>query len=160
MPKIKAITTVKQALEHKTSTLAKISKQVGAVRTEALIKIYLVRVNELLDLKKPLSEEAINEIAHILTTEYYNLNMTDVVFVLQQAIKGRYGEMFETLNISKVVKWFDIYFNERCNTAEEMSYKEAHQYRSTFGRERSSDALDEQREFSKQYTINKKINTK
>jgi hypothetical protein len=157
LPKIKTITTVKQALEQSTSSLAKIKKNVGAVRTEALIKVYLVRLNDLLDLKKPLSEEAINEIANILTTEYYNLTMTDVVFVLQQAIKGKYGEMFESLNIPKVIKWFETYFNERCNTAEQMSNDERNKHNSLFGRERSSEAVNEQREFSKQYTIDKLI---
>ena len=156
-PKVRTITTVKQALEQSTSSLAVIKRNVGVTRTEALIKVYLVRMNDLLDLKKPLSEDAINEIANILTTEYYNLNMTDVVFVIQQAIKGKYGEMFESLNIPKVIKWFEIYFNERCNTAEQMSYEESHKYKSTFGRERSSDAPDEQKEFSKQYAINKLI---
>jgi hypothetical protein len=157
LPKIKTITTVKQALEQGTSSLAKIKKNVGTGKTEALIKVYLVRLNELLDLKKPLSEDAINEIANILVTEYYTLSMTDIVFVIQQAIKGKYGEMYESLNIPKVIKWFDIYFNERCNTAEQMSNAERNKHNSTFGRERSSDSVNEQREFSKQYTINKLI---
>ncbi|GEM55261.1 hypothetical protein B0A58_07340 [Flavobacterium branchiophilum NBRC 15030 = ATCC 35035] len=160
IPKVKAIKTVKQALEQRTSSLAKIKKNVGTVRTEALIKVYLVRLNDLLDLKKPLSEEAINEIANILTTDYYSLTMTDIVFVLQQAVKGKYGEMFESLNIPKVIKWFEIYFNERCNTAEQMSQDEKNKHNSLFGRERSSEAVNEQREFSKQYTINKLINRK
>ena len=159
-PKVREIKTIKQVLEQKPSSLAKIKKSVGTVRTEALIKVYLVKLNDLLDLKKPLSEEAINEIANILTTEYYNLSMTDVVFVLQQAIKGKYGEMFESLNIPKVIKWFETYFNERCNTAEQMSNDERNKHNSLFGRERSSEAVNEQREFSKQYTINKLINKK
>ena len=157
LPKVKAITTVKQVLEQKTSSLAKIKKEVGIVRTEALIKVYLIRLNELLDLKKPLSEDAINEIASILTTDYYNLSMTDVVFVTNQAIKGKFGEMFESLNIPKVLKWFETYFNDRCNTAEQMSNDERNKHNSLFGRERSSDKVNEQREFSKQYTINKII---
>ncbi|HFG0564507.1 hypothetical protein LIS90_11395 [Flavobacterium psychrophilum] len=157
LPKVKALTTIKQVLEQKTSSLAKIKKEVGIVRTEALIKVYLIRLNELLELKKPLSEDAINEIASILTTDYYNLSMTDVVFVTNQAIKGKYGEMFESLNIPKVLKWFETYFNDRCNTAEQMSNDERNKHNSLFGRERSSDKVNEQREFSKQYTINKII---
>ncbi|WP_134386730.1 hypothetical protein [Flavobacterium psychrophilum] len=157
LPKVKALTTIKQVLEQKTSSLAKIKKEVGIVRTEALIKVYLIRLNELLELKKPLSEDAINEIASILTTDYYNLSITDVVFVTNQAIKGKYGEMFESLNIPKVLKWFETYFNDRCNTAEQMSNDERNKHNSLFGRERSSDKVNEQREFSKQYTINKII---
>jgi hypothetical protein len=155
LPKIKAITTVKQALEQRTSSLAKIKRNVGTVRTEALIKVYLVRINELLDLKKPLSENAINEIALILVTDYYMLSMTDIVFVLQQALKGKYGELFESLSIPKVIKWFETYFNERCNEAEIMSHKESSKNNSLFGRERSCEQSNEQRAFSKQYAIEK-----
>jgi hypothetical protein len=61
------------------------------------------------------------------------------------------------LNIPKVLKWFEIYFNDRCNTAEQMSNDERNKHNSLFGRERSSDKVNEQREFSKQYTINKII---
>jgi Rad3-related DNA helicase len=157
IPKIKKITTVKQALEQKTSSLAKIKNNVGVVRTEGLIKVYLVRLNELLDLKKPLSEASINEIASILITDYYTLSMTDIVFVLQQAMKGKYGEMFESLTIPKVIKWFETYFNDRCNTAEEMSICDKSKHNSLFGRERSSGKVNEQREFSKQYTISKMV---
>lgn len=157
LPKVKALTTIKQVLEYKTSSLAKIKKFVGTVRTEALIKVYLIRLNELLDLKKPLSEDAINEIASILTAEYYNLSMTDIVFVTNQAMKGKYGELYESLTIPKVLKWFETHFEERCNTAEQMSNEERHLHHSHFGRERSSDKVNEQREFSKQYTINKII---
>lgn len=155
LPKIKSITTVKQALEQKTSSLARIKNNVGVVRTEGLIKVYLIRLNDLLDLKKPLSEASINEIASILMTDYYTLSMTDVAFVFQEAIKGKYGEMFESLTIPKVIKWFEIYFNDRCNTAEQMSITERSKHNSLFGRERSSEKVNEQREFSKQYTINK-----
>jgi hypothetical protein len=155
LPKIKAITTVRQALEQRTSSLAKIKRNVGTVRTEALIKVYLVRINELLDFKKPLSEDSINEIAFILVTDYYMLSMTDIVFVLQQALKGKYGELFESLSIPKVIKWFETYFNERCNEAEIMTRKESSKNNSLFGRERSSEQPNEQRAFSKQYAIEK-----
>ncbi len=157
LPKIKTITTIKQAIENRTSSLSKISKLVGSQRTEGLIKVYLIRMNDLLDVKRPLKEEAMNEIANILITDYYNLTMVDVVFVFQEAIKGKYGEFYESLSIPKVIKWFEIYFHKRCDEAEEMSNRERNQHNSLFGRERSSEAVNEQREFSKQYVISQKI---
>lgn len=154
LPTIKNVTTVRQALQTGTSSLAKISRFVGNEKTEALIKIYLVRMNELLDLKKGLSEEAISEIAATLVQDYYALTMVDVAFVLQQALKGKYGEFYDSLNMPKVLKWFEQYFDDRCNQAEQMSNENRqNQFNSLYGRERSSDQLDEQRQFSKQYAI-------
>lgn len=157
MPIAKNVTTITQLLEQKKSSLATIKKNVGTTRTEALIKVYLVRLNDLLDLKKPLSEAAIDDIASTLVIDYYMLSMLDIVFVLEQAKKGKYGDLFESLNIPKVIKWFETYFNERCDTAEKMSDKERSKHNSVFGRERSADIVNEQREFSKQYAINKMI---
>ncbi len=159
VPKIKAIRTVEQLLQQPTSSLTKIKKNIGPTRTEALIKVYLVRLNELLDLKKPLSETAIDEIANILVQDYYYLTMHDVVFVLQRAVKGDYGEMYESLSIPKVLKWFALHFEERCQTAAQMSLKEHSSHNSLFGRERSSDRVNEQKEFSRQYAMNKKRNS-
>lgn len=157
LPKIKGLTTISQVLENKTSSISKIKKSIGVVRTEALLKVYLVRTNELLGVSKPLSEEAIDEIASILLTEYYMLSMTDIAFVLQQAVRGRYGELYESLTIPKVIKWFRTYFDERCQTAEEMSNKERSSYNSLFGRERMSDKPDPQRDFSRQWAISQMI---
>lgn len=154
LPKVKHVTTVRQALQTGTSSLAKIRRFVGSEKTEALIKIYLVRMNELLDLKKGLSEEAISEIATTLVQDYYALTMVDIAFVLQQALKGKYGELYDSLNMPKVLKWFEQYFDDRCNQAEQMSNENRqNKFNSLFGRERSSEQLDEQREFSKQYAI-------
>jgi len=139
LPKIQKIKTVEQALKNGTSSLAKISKNVGEKRSLALIKIYLVRLNELLNLKKSLSETAIDELAQMILTDYYHLNMVDIVFVLNQAIKGKYGEFYENLGVPKVMGWFENYFEERCNEAERQSNQERSQYNSSFGSERSSD---------------------
>lgn len=157
MPVVKSITTITQLLERKTSSLIKIKKQVGTIRTEALIKVYLVRLNDLLDLKKSLSEVAINEIASILVSDYGMLSMIEIVFVINQAIKGKYGELFESLNIPKVIRWFETYFNERCQIASQSSIDDKNNHNSLFGKERSSNRPDEQREFAKQYALNKMI---
>lgn len=157
LPVVRNVTTVRQALSTGTSSLAKIDKNIGSVKTEALVKVYLVRLNELLDLKKNLSEAAIDEIAATVVKEYYMLTMVDVVFVLQQAIQGKYGEMFDSLNTAKVLRWFKDYFNDRCNQAEEMSNEARHAHNSLFGRERSSEQGAEQRAFSKQYAMSKLV---
>jgi hypothetical protein len=144
LPEVRKMTAVAQVLAKGDTCTALLAKQVGTKRIEALVKLYLVRLNELLDLKRPLSEMAIDEIAATLMTgAYRNLSLTDIAFVLQQAARGVYGEMYESLNVTKVMRWFDAYFDERIATAERMSEAERSRHNSMLNRYRSSEQ-DEQ----------------
>lgn len=158
MPVVRNITSVGQALQAGTSSLAKIKKSIGAQRVESLIKVYLINLNELLDLKKPLSEHAMDGIASTLVKQYYALTMEDIGYVLEKAARGEYGEFYESITMPKVLKWFKDYFDQRCDVAEEQSRNEDYRkHPNLFGRERSSSGTSEQREFSKQYAISKRV---
>jgi len=156
LPEVRNMTAVSQVLAKGDTCTALLAKQVGTKRIEALVKLYLVRLNELLDLKRPLSEMAIDEIAATLMTGLYrNLSLTDIAFVLQQAARGVYGEMYESLNVTKVMRWFDAYFEERVAAAERMSEAERSKHNSLMGRDRSSEQAQEDgfSAFKKDYEI-------
>jgi hypothetical protein len=158
MPVVRQITSVSQALKAGTSSLAKIKKNIGTERVEDLIKVYLINLNEMLDLKKPLSENAMDSIAATLVTQYFSLTMVDVAYVLEKAARGEYGELYESITMPKVLKWFREYFDERCNTAEEQSRNADYEkHPNHHFRERSSAGTSEQRQFSKQYAISKRV---
>lgn len=152
LPEVRKMVTPEQVLAHGDTCTAILAKQVGSKRIEALIKLYLVRLNELLDLKRPLSEMAIDEIAATLMTgAYRNLSLTDIAFVLQQAARGVYGEMYESLNVTKVLRWFEAYFEERTAAAERMSEAERSRHNSMLNHYRSSEQDDGFADFKKAY---------
>lgn len=155
LPEVRKMATPEQVLAAKDTCTALLAKQLGPTKVEALIKLYLVRLNELLDLKRPLSEDAIDEIAAALTSGIHrNLSITDIAFVLQQAARGAYGELYESLNVTKVLRWFDAYWDERVAAAERMSERERASHNSMLNRHRSSEETAENagfEAFKKQY---------
>lgn len=155
LPEVRKTITVAQVLAKGDTCTGLLARHIEPRRIEALIKLYLVRLNELLDLKRPLSEIAIDEIAATLMTGMYrNLSITDIAFVLQQAARGVYGEMYESLNVTKVIRWFDAYFQDRIAAAERMSELERSRHNSMLNRHRSSEQTAEDTgfaEFKKSY---------
>ena len=127
------ITLVSQALEANTDSIATIKKELGVTKIEALIKVFLIDLNELLNLKRPLTERAINEIAFEVVSTYYNLTMADVYLLFKRAKTGYYGEFYESINITKVMRWFSDYHSERITFIADKNYNNhlAHKNSST-----------------------------
>lgn len=162
-PTIRKISKAEDAILAGDTCVGLLSKKLDARKVEALIKLYLVRMNELLDLKCPLSEMAIDEIAAtLLVYPYKTLSLTDIALVLQQAIRGVYGEMYESLSVPKVIRWFDAYFEERVAAAERMSERDRSTHNSMLNRFRSSEQADDRgfESFRKSYEIDKMKNRK
>jgi len=114
-------------------------RDVGETKLQALIKLYLIDLNALLNLKRPLSEQMIDAIADEIVSQFGYLNMADVNLIFRRAKTGHYGELYETINMPKVIGWFTDYFNERCDVAAERSIQEAEQHKKDTAR--VSDAL-------------------
>jgi len=72
------IKTVRQALQIAPPSLGALRRQFGEKPMEAYIKLWLVHLNDLIDLKNPLSEERIDYIAIQVVNKYHNLTIADI----------------------------------------------------------------------------------
>lgn len=117
------------AIDSGGSNLFKLRKAHGDVKVAALIKLYMLELNNLLNLKRSLTEEMIDAIADELLASFSMLNMADVHLVFRRAKTGFYGELYENVNMPKVLTWFADYFEERCGAAAQRSIDEAQQYK-------------------------------
>lgn len=138
----KGIATPLQAADSGLPCMAVLVREYGAEKVEALIKLQLVELNELLNLRHPLTERMIDVIAADVVEDFKALNMSDVWLVFRRARSGHYGELYESLNTAKVEGWFREYFEERCADAEEQSIRESNAYKGDA--ERVSDRIREQ----------------
>lgn len=120
MAGVRTVTDVLAVVEQ-FPTLARLTKERGSGKVEALIKLYLVELSELVNLKRPLTEKQIDRIAAEVLDQYSVLTVADVHLIFRNAINGKYGDFFEGLDVPKVLKWFSSYFSERCAAAAEMS---------------------------------------
>lgn len=119
------VRTVAQALATASESLGALSRGFGTEKAEALLKLQLVYLNEMLNLKRPLGEAQIDEIAAEVVSALPHLTMVDVHVIMRRAMSGHYGEFYESLTMPKVLRWFSDYFEERCQVAAERS-RDAH----------------------------------
>lgn len=101
-------------------------REKGKVFTQSLIMGWLVYLNELLNLNKPMSNDQIEMCATAILDEFYALKFSDLTLLFKKIISGEYGEFYESLSIPKVLTFFREYFDSRCEIAiqeSEMSHK-------------------------------------
>jgi hypothetical protein len=116
--------TIQDVFKSDTPSLAKIGKENGHEFLSNFIKLWILYLNETLDLRRPLSESQIEMIAQMIISDYSNLKIVDITFIFKNAISGKYGEFYESLTIPKILSWFSDYFEERCSIAEMISAQE------------------------------------
>ena len=138
----RGIATPLQAARSGNPCMAFLVRDHGAEKVEALVKLQLVELNELLNLRRPLTEHMIDVIASDIVSDFRSLNMADVWLVFRRARSGYYGELYESVNTAKVEGWFREYFEERCADAEEQSIRESNAYKGDA--DRVSDRIREQ----------------
>ncbi|MCQ2202415.1 MAG: hypothetical protein MJZ27_10045 [Bacteroidales bacterium] len=122
--------TISKIMQAKEPSLAAIKRVSSEAKVKALIKLQCVYLNEMLNLKRPLTEAMIDRIADDVMKEYYYLSMADVYLVFDRAIKGYWGEFYELVNVPMVEGWFRKYADERFEIAERRSIEEAESYKS------------------------------
>jgi hypothetical protein len=124
----KGIGSPAQAIEIESVTLAALIRTSTQPQVEALVMDMLIRLNDLLNLKRPLTEAAIEAIADEVVNTHYNLTLADISVIMRRALSGYYGEFYESINMPKVLGWFNQYFDERCEAYEAKHYREKHNY--------------------------------
>jgi len=142
---------VEAAIDHGGDRIVTLTKEYSVEKVEALLKLQLIELNDILDLKRPLSELAIDTIAEELVANYGNMTMADIYLVFRRAKLGHYGELYESINVPKVMRWFEAYFGERCEACAARSIKEASSYRSPS--KRMSDNTDRDRKAYKEASL-------
>jgi len=102
-------------------TLGTFNRELGREFTEGLVMAWLMHLNSILNLKRPMSDEAIEMCAIDVVKEFYMIKISDLTFLFKRIYSGFYGEFYESLSIPKVMTFFREYFDERCEFAENQS---------------------------------------
>lgn len=129
----RGLQTIEQAIDVKADRISALVRAYSPEKVAAIIKLQLIELNELLQLNKPLTEQAIDLIADELITNYAQLTIADVYLVMRRARIGDYGQFYEALNMPKVIGWFREYFDERCEVYAERSQRESQSYKGGSG---------------------------
>ena len=122
---LRQVKTVKQAIMVQTPSIATLRKTYGERQIGAYIKLWIIQLNEFLNVARPLKEVQIDECARLILSEYWGMSIADINIVFRKAKMGGYGELYESLSLNKILGWFKEYYNDRLNTAGQMA-REGH----------------------------------
>ena len=103
-----------------------------------------------------MTEKQIDAIAMEVVSRYCALTIADVHVIFRKAKNGEFGELYESMDMPKVMKWFSDYFNDRCDAYVERSLRESDRFYDKGGnmtQERMRKQFDK---LEKQFNSNKK----
>ena len=113
--------TVADAINSKAPSLASFKRDQSKDFTVNFVMVWLVYLNNILNLNKPMSEEQVRLCAGMIVEEFYMLKISDLTLLFKRIISGSYGEFYERLGIDKILKFFRSYLEERYDEASRMS---------------------------------------
>lgn len=122
--------SIQVCLDSKSPSIGAIKRDKGEDFTEAFIMAWLIRLNEILDLKNSMTEEQIRLCAQEVHADFYSLKIADLTLIFKNIIAGKYGEFYERLNISKVLTIFREYNEERIEFASQQSLRSHNEQKS------------------------------
>jgi hypothetical protein len=84
-----------------------------------------------LNLKMPMNGTQCVDCAEVIidTAKEDNIALEDILLFLQQVTRGKYGEMYGTIDQAKIMSWFDIYRDERFEAAKRIRDQQHEQYK-------------------------------
>ena len=115
------LVSVTDAINSPSHSLGKIQREQSKKFTEGLVLVWLMYLNEILNLNKPMSEEQMKLAAVLICEEFYMLKMSDLTLLFKRIISGQYGEFYERISINKVLTFFRNYLEERFEIAIDQS---------------------------------------
>lgn len=116
-----------------------LGRTLGPSKVAALMKLYLIDLNEVIGLKTPMNEKQIDAAAEEILAKYPYLNMADINLVFRRIKCGEYGNLYDRLPIPQLMQFFSTYNDERCDEAARLSRQEAEMYKEASDRPRVSE---------------------
>lgn len=116
---------MEQAMSEKYPTVASVKKYHDEqLALDAVVEI-IAEAASLVNLGRNLKPNQIDFLAEEILREYYYLTLGDIRLMMKQGVTGKYGELYDRLDVQVVMGWLERYTEERANAAEGKS-QQAH----------------------------------
>ena len=123
------VATLGEAINLPAPSISQIKREQGEPFCEKFIMLWLVYLNEMLNLNKPMTEAQIRLCSSQLLAEYGYLKVTELTLIFKRILSGEYGEFYERLGIDKLLKFFREYDKERFEFIDEQRQREHAEFR-------------------------------
>lgn len=120
-------------------------------QTAGLIVAALAIAFEQMNLVRPMNEDQILDLADAIidsSNEDY-ISLEDLMLFLQGLTRGKYGSLYESMDIPKFMEKFEIYRQERHIAYENIKYEQQVNFKAMGDIERISDNEDREKELTR-----------
>lgn len=114
---LRKVSFVNDSIEAKTPSIGLISRLYGAKRIKAYIKVWVIDLVSVTNVKRKPTTSQIDMIAEYIVTDFRNLTISDVYLVFKDVSLGKYGEMFENIDAIKIMGWFSTYAEDKSHAS-------------------------------------------
>lgn len=109
-------------------SLGRCIKDLGRDSVEAMLKLYLVRLNLTTNAARPLTEAVIEAMVpvilnHILNDLDVTIDLADVRIIFDRATTGQYGKPYGGYTCQEVCSWFDLYNREKMDAIDQIEQR-------------------------------------
>ena len=118
-----------EAVNRKAPTISSFKRECGEDFQCSLIKVWLVYLNNILGISRPMSEDQIRLCATQIIDDFGYLRMSELSYLFKRIISGEFGEFYESLTIAKVLTFFREYDKERTEVVIEEREREHEAFR-------------------------------
>lgn len=113
----KSCTTIEKCIQAEVPALSTICKEHSKDFAVKYIQLWIVALNEFLNIKNKMNPEQIQETARILYDDFYYLNIADLNLIFTNIKRGKYGQIYESLDGVKLISWINSYVEKRLETS-------------------------------------------
>ena len=113
--RVEKFTSISAACDSKEylPSMAKVRRHHGKENILVLIRLYLIRLDEELNLSRRLNENTIEAIADDIYEVAYFLSIEELVYFFKGLRRGEYGSLYQGLNSETVIKGLQKYSQNR-----------------------------------------------
>lgn len=129
LPNIRTVKDVLALSLDVNPTLARLRELHGNDFIEAYLEMWIKDINEFFNIKRKMSQRQMNSTAVLIVEQFWRLTIADIKVLFTDVKKGLYSDesgntLYQSIDGVDIMRWFNQYFDERCETAAELSSKE------------------------------------
>ena len=110
---LKECKTVLQCLNSSSPALSILRKEEGEDKVLALLEIWILDINEFFNVNNKMSPAQIKQTALMIIQDFYYFKIADLNLVFLNAKKGVFGNLYGSLDGSKIYQWFNSHDLDR-----------------------------------------------
>lgn len=130
---------VSDALSRQTLSLVQIKKGKGEQFLRSYISMWLIYLNEVLNLNNPLTEAQIELCTEQIMADYHHLKISELSLIFKRIVSGECGELYERISMPKIMNIFRQYDQERTDVVVTQNQQAHEQFRYQENRTESYD---------------------